>query len=304
MHKRLIALALGGAVLLCWHGSAWGGAADSSFGTTTTTAPTTRTTLPTGGGAHKTGPNGVLYGGSDDPHGGGFGAPIGPIPNCTWKGNTYKTEFRTITDQARIDQLEAAQPHLTVGEVGWWRDRFCNGNLIRAGEWRLAPGAAAATPGSAAERLALLPDPGIQLNPATEGVVNMQTWVWVTAASIADQHPPPVTTANGTTVTVTAKAVKVTFDMGDGSPTFDCTNGGTPYTGDPAATTDCSHTWTHSSAGEPHGDAYLITATTTWAATWTANGPNGPQAGTIPAITTTSQTLERVSEIQALNTES
>jgi hypothetical protein len=66
--------------------------------------------------------------------------------------------------------------------------------------------------------------------------------------------------------------------------------------GDPAASSpDCGHTYTRSSAGVP-GQAYPVTATVTWEITWTGGG----EQGTLPALETTSTTVFRVAESQAL----
>ena len=70
----------------------------------------------------------------------------------------------------------------------------------------------------------------------------------------------------------------------------------------PNASTDCSYTWTQSSAAQPDG-AYEVTATVYWQVAWTATGaPGGGNLGQIagPAA----RVAVRVAESQAVNTAS
>ena len=63
--------------------------------------------------------------------------------------------------------------------------------------------------------------------------------------------------------------------------------------------TTCSYTYRRSSAGQP-GERYPVTATTTWAITWTATGVVAA-SGTLPPLLRTSQTALRVAEAEAIN---
>jgi len=77
-------------------------------------------------------------------------------------------------------------------------------------------------------------------------------------------------------VTATATPVSVTWHPGDGS-TVTCQGAGAPYTSadNPAAASpDCGHTYTRSSAGQP-GGAFQVTATITWDITWQGAGGAG-----------------------------
>ena len=99
---------------------------------------------------------------------------------------------------------------------------------------------------------------------------------------------------------VTATPVSVAWHPGDGS-TVTCHGAGTPYasTDDPAAASpDCGHTYTSSSAGQP-GGAFQATATITWDITWQGAGGAG---GVLPPLFTTATAAFRVAESQALNT--
>jgi hypothetical protein len=104
----------------------------------------------------------------------------------------------------------------------------------------------------------------------------------------------------GESVTATATPVSVTWHPGDGT-TVTCQGAGAPYTSadNPAAASpDCGHTYTSSSAGQP-GGAFTATATITWDVTWQGAGGAG---GALAPLFTTAVAAFRVAESQALNT--
>lgn len=149
----------------------------------------------------------------------------------------------------------------------------------------------------AVDRLAL-PQPQGELNPPDDQVVHLESWLWI-ASTIWTSLSRSVT-AGGVTVTVTATPTRVLWDMGNGDVVV-CDGPGTPYeTSRPAEeqATDCSYTYRHTSAGQP-GDAYQVTATVEWDASWTVTGAAG--GGALPAMATSSVTAVRVAEMQALN---
>ena len=81
----------------------------------------------------------------------------------------------------------------------------------------------------------------------------------------------------------------------------DLPGGGRPVRerGDPAAASpDCGHTYTRSSAGQP-GGAFQATATITWDVTWHGAGGAG---GALAPLFTTAVAAFRLAESQALNT--
>ena len=145
-----------------------------------------------------------------------------------------------------------------------------------------------------------LPSPVIASNPVQDGLqlVNLPTWLWIAPAQWAPRSK--TATVPGESVTATATPVSVTWHPGDGS-TVTCDGAGTPYSSadDPAAASpDCGHTWTTSSAGQP-GGAFRATATITWDITWRGAGGAG---GALPPLFTTAVAAFRVAESQALNT--
>lgn len=143
-----------------------------------------------------------------------------------------------------------------------------------------------------------LPFPTVAMNPAGDQVVHIESWLWVDDA-IWTTHSKSVS-AGGVTTTVTAAPKRVIWDLGNGD-TVVCGGPGKPY--DPSIpsdeqATDCSYTYTHTSAGQP-GDAYQATATIEWTVSWTVTG--APGGGPLPALFTSSPVTVRVSEMQALN---
>jgi len=144
------------------------------------------------------------------------------------------------------------------------------------------------------------PSPSIQMNPATslKQLVRMSTWLWLDPASWAPKTG--TVTAPGVTVTATGTPTRVIWSMGNGDQVT-CNGPGTPYdTSRPAAsqTTDCSYTYTHTSASQP-GEAYVVTATVEWSTTWTAAG--APGGGTLPVVQRSASVPVQVQEVQVLN---
>ena len=145
-----------------------------------------------------------------------------------------------------------------------------------------------------------LPGPVIRSSPAQNALqlTNLPTWLWINPAEWVPESK--TATVPGESVTATATPVSVTWHPGDGS-TVTCQGAGTPYTSadNPAAASpDCGHTYTTSSAGQP-GGAFQATATITWDVTW--QGPGGA-GGALAPLFTTAVAAFRVAESQALNT--
>ena len=168
-----------------------------------------------------------------------------------------------------------------------------------------APGGGPAPPDPAvlaalARQTLGLPSPVIRSSPAQNALqlTNLPTWLWINPAEWVPESK--TATVPGESVTATATPVSVTWHPGDGS-TVTCQGAGTPYTSaeNPAAASpDCGHTYTASSAGQP-GGAFQATATITWDVTWQGAGGAG---GALPPLFTTAAAAFRVAESQALNT--
>lgn len=134
----------------------------------------------------------------------------------------------------------------------------------------------------------------LEQNPNALGAVGMPLWLW-------PKHPTPnqlgPTTASATdagyTVTITAKAKSITWNLGNNTPPITCTTWKQPHNNThPATPVTCG-----AQTGYPKQGTYTITATTNWEIHWQGIG----QTGTLHHTTTTQQTL-KIGELQALNT--
>lgn len=169
------------------------------------------------------------------------------------------------------------------------------------------PGLQVLTPGAAAARLiATFQLRGIDIGMAPEvnpawghrrGYVGVPVWLWV-------NNPEPLTwgpysetaTLGGQTITATAQATSIRWQMGDGASTT-CGNTGTPYNVGYGMTTSptCGYQYTSTSSRNP-GDRFTVTATTNWTVTWTSLAGPG---GTINLTTNSAVDLE-VNELQTV----
>jgi hypothetical protein len=119
------------------------------------------------------------------------------------------------------------------------------------------------------------PDIGIVPEPGKTGLVGLPVWMW-TKVSPQTWGPNTATAAvPGVSVSATANAREITWHMGDGHNVV-CDSPGTPYedTFGADSSPTCGHTYTRTSAQEP-GEAYTVTATTTWQVVWAGAGQRG-----------------------------
>jgi hypothetical protein len=150
--------------------------------------------------------------------------------------------------------------------------------------WRADPppgfGGTSATPAQlakeAVQRMRLRgPDIGIVPEPGKTGLVGLPIWMW-TKVSPQTWGPNTAKAAvPGVSVSATANAKEIIWHMGDGHNVV-CDSPGTPYEdmfGADSSPT-CGHTYTRTSAQEP-GEAYTVTATTTWRVVWAGGGQRG-----------------------------
>ena len=157
-----------------------------------------------------------------------------------------------------------------------------------------------------AENSMVLPRPALGLDPSGTSVVNLATWLWIDPDI---WHAESVTaTAGPVAATAVARPVDVRWTTGDGGQTV-CPGPGTAYRVDlPASwqSTDCSHVYLRTSAGQPTLDGnpddatFVVTASVDWAVSWTSIGVDG--GGQLPTLVTTSADLLRVAQVESVNT--
>lgn len=143
-----------------------------------------------------------------------------------------------------------------------------------------------------------LPLPGVRTNPPPERdqLVRVPVWLWLDGG-----WAPQSGTASAGPVSarVTATPTSVEWSMGDGNEVR-CAGPGRAYDDARRAdsqTTDCSYAYRHSSAAQP-GERFRVTATVTWAVSWTSSIGAGGSLGTVRRTTTFAL---RVAEAQAVN---
>ncbi len=134
--------------------------------------------------------------------------------------------------------------------------------------------------------IGIVPEPG----PNRVGIIGMPTWMWAADPGPATLGPITRTaSAGGFTVTATARAERIVWQMGDGA-TVTCRGAGTPYADSfgRQSSPDCGYTYTHQGT-------YTVRATSYWTVQWSGVG----LTGTIP-LTFTRATVITMGEAQVL----
>ena len=150
----------------------------------------------------------------------------------------------------------------------------------------------------AVNRLGLTgPAVGISANMTRggSGAVGLPVWMW-TAVTPTTWGPNSATAAvPGLSVTATARAQRIVWQMGDGNAVT-CTNPGTPYQSGygNAASPTCGYRYSQPSTQRP-GGRYTVTATTTWQVTWAGGGQTGALV-----VTRQSQATVAIGEVEVL----
>lgn len=142
-----------------------------------------------------------------------------------------------------------------------------------------------------------VPTPAVRTAPPRRaaGLVGLPHWFWVT-------NWRPVSgraSARDVWVEVTARPQSMAIDPGPGHRVVRCAGPGTAYDRSRSAAsqrTDCSYTFSRSSALEP-GGAYRVRVSVTWGGTWRGSDGSG---GALPPVTRSTTFRLRVAEAQGL----
>jgi hypothetical protein len=225
----------------------------------------------------------------------------GDGPRCRWIENSAYLENEYLN-------------FLGWGEPGghWYDVKCSDGSVYQSlyvppAPTNVAPQVvlAATLAQEAVNRLAL-PASGAGVNPTPRALVNLPEWFWVPRESWAALRQR--TQAGPVWAIVVARPTSTTWDPGDGSAPFTCAGPGTPYVkSEPADSqrSDCTYTYTRSSAKEPQSGPdpndrfFTVTVTTTWSVSWTGAGGTG---GALPQMTRTSTFRLAVAERDAVVT--
>jgi len=195
-------------------------------------------------------------------------------------------------------------PH--AGEKGNWYTVTCgmyNGGPVSTADVWVA-GAPLQPPPDPAElarrALAKITLKGAEIGMAPRqggaGLVNLPVWMW-TAVTPNTWGPISASESEaGLTVTITAKATQIVWNMGDGH-SVTCASPGTAFTsgdgGQPSPT--CGYTYDQPSRDRA-GGKYTVTATTSWVVNWAGGGATGEIDQT-----RTSGTTVAIDELQVVN---
>lgn len=244
----------------------------------------------------------------------GGGGTAGPGGGCTWGGQpmpctdpdygTYLGSgcyFAPYTPQPTTRPPSGDDP-----SKGLWGVKSCytapgSGAVMQLIVWRRNP-APTVDPAALARRaLAKLQLLGAQIvvapQPGGAGAVGLPVWLStaVTDGTWGPQHASE--SEGGVTVTITARASRIVWSLGDGG-TVSCNNPGTAY--EPrfgmAASPTCGYVYAtpSSTAAHPHG-RYTITATTYWTVDWAGGGQTG-----VLTPTSQAQTSVEIGEVQVV----
>jgi hypothetical protein len=209
-----------------------------------------------------------------------FGSYLGN--GCYWKPVNLQTAIPPPSGDDASEGVWGVKSCYTapgsgaVMQMHWWRK-----NPTRTVDpARLARRALARLHLSGA-RIVVAPQPG------GSGVVGLPVWLATerTAGTWGPQQASD--TEGGMTVTVTARASRIVWTLGDGG-SVSCDSPGTPY--EPrygmAASPTCGYVYARpsSTAAHPHG-RYTITATTHWRVDWAGGGRTGVLTPTSRAAT-------------------
>jgi hypothetical protein len=256
------------------------------------------------------GPGGGGNDGGDDGDGGGGGSS-----GCHFGGQTVPCSIGGLGWFNRSDGCyylkspppppgSAQQP--APGEVGNFYTITCgmyDGGPVEARlEW--VPGAPLQQPPDPEElaRRALASitlkgaDIGMAPRPGGAGLVNLPVWMW-TAVTPSTWGPISASASEaGLTVTITAKAERIVWDMGDGH-SVTCASPGTPFkTGNGGQQSPtCGYVY-GSSSRDRSGGKYTVTATTDWRVDWAGGGATG-----VIDQTRTAGTTVQIDELQVVN---
>lgn len=139
------------------------------------------------------------------------------------------------------------------------------------------------------------PDIRTSVRAGGTGLVGVPVWFWTTTGPTRWGPNSATASVPGLSVTATARATKIVWQLGDGT-TMTCTGPGTPYDAGAGriSSPTCGHTYQRSSARFAT-QAYPISATTTWQVSWVGGG----QSGALTRTRTSTASLP-VGELQVL----
>ncbi|WP_430786855.1 hypothetical protein [Actinoplanes sp. G11-F43] len=249
--------------------------------------------------------------GRDNDDGGSGGGSSG----CHYGGRTVRCSIPSLgwfnnRDGCYYQKSPPPPPGLgdepPAGEVGNWYTITCgmyNGGPVEARiEW--VPGAPLQQPPDPEElarrALATITLKGADIGMAPQqngaGLVYLPVWMWTTVTPNTWGPIGASASDSGLTVTITAKAERIVWDMGDGH-SVTCTSPGTKFTAGNGGkqSPTCGYTYAKPSRDRA-GGKYRVTATTFWRVDWAGGGSTG-----VINTDRTASTTVQIDELQVVN---
>jgi len=274
--------------------------------------PTATFAAPGGGNCDQNPDPSCITWGSGGGGAGGGGSAGGH--GCTWRGQAIPctdVDYGSYIGDGCYWKVLVPQPVLPTPPgkdpaTGAWGVTACysapgGGAVTQVYAW-MDNGAVGPTPVQLAQqalaRIHLLgAQIGVAPQPGGAGAVGLPVWLW-TAVTPGTWGPLTASASGGgITVTITAKATRIVWAMGDGHQVV-CTNPGTPYQPGYGLTASptCPYTYAapSSTTAHPHG-RYTVTATTFWRVHWSGGGQSG-----VLNPTSRSQSSVEIGEIQVV----
>ena len=249
--------------------------------------------------------------GSGGTGGNGGGSGGGGGKGCTWHGQTIRCQdpqFGTYVGngcywKALVPQPKEPPPGGQDPTKGAWGVQSCytapaSGVVTQVYRW-MDNAAVGPTPAQlAAQAMAKIhllgAHIGIAPQPGGSGAVGLPVWLWTAVTPNTWGPLSASASGGGITVTVTAKASRIVWHMGDGGQ-VSCGNPGTPYEAKygMSASPTCPYIYRVPSSTATHANGrFTITATTYWTVNWSGGGQTG-----VLNPTSQSQTSVEIGEI-------
>lgn len=229
---------------------------------------------------------------TDGQDGGGGGGGSGEDPSCVWQVVIADDFSQNVYD------VNGTREHSTTGR---WLQKVCDGvGAVQVGDRFLIPEGGVVDVEALAQQARAsvgIEGPTIRTSPEVGKLyVQIRTWLWIEGGW---WHGYDATASTGrVTAKVTARPVRADWVLGDGAEVA-CSGPGVAWQpGMREDATNCSHTYTTSSASRP-GGTFELSATVVLEITWTSNVGEG---GTLAPISRSSSRTVEVGEIQAVGT--
>jgi hypothetical protein len=254
--------------------------------------PAAAETRPPGGSAYVDGSGSPTAEASDGQGVSTDGGGSSTAGTCVWKVAIEDDFYFELYSDIGVAQHSA---------TGRWLSKVCDGQgIVEVNGSALIPEGGLVDVAALAQSAlasAAISVPGVRTSPEVGRlVVRVPTWLWLDGGWWHDYTA--TASAGRVTTTVTARPVGATWSLGDGG-SITCRGPGVAWhAGLPEDATDCSHTYTTSSAGQP-GGTFGLSATVHLEVTWTSNIGLG---GALPAISRSSTVAVGIGEIQAVGT--